>query len=372
MASSTQFLCTSIALVSLLAGGCQPEPQVETYQVPRESPPLQPIDPATVSQQLDHILVAIVPQAETAWFFKLVGKAPAIDRQRGPFEKFLSTVRAAESTTEPPAWDLPKGWQEKDAATAMRAATLVVPDESGNLELAVSSLPLQGEWEDFLVLNVDRWLGQLQRLELPRQTVLKLKREASTRDGKAALFELSGVMSQRPMGGGRFPTQSGKPAAENNATTESNPTSTNANKSLTYDAPEDWLPGKLSMMRKAAFLLPGGGPSDQVTVTSFPAAPGTQMDDVAANVQRWAGQVGLNSLDEDQLGELTEPVAIAGIDGTYVELESPAATKRPVALYAAMIKREGQVWFFKMMGLRELVRGQREPFREFLDSIEFP
>jgi len=142
-------------------------------------------------------------------------------------------------------------------------------------------------------------------------------------------------------------------------------------KELAYEMPEGWLPGRMSMMRKAAFLLPGGGASDEVTVTRFPDSPGTQMADVFANVRRWAGQVGA-SVTSESLEDLTEPITVSGIKGTYVELTSPAERVPPVALYVAMIERKGQVWFFKMVGSRELVSSQRDAFREFLSSVKFP
>ncbi|MEM8947626.1 MAG: hypothetical protein AAGD11_20820, partial [Planctomycetota bacterium] len=139
---------------------------------------------------------------------------------------------------------------------------------------------------------------------------------------------------------------------------------------LKYDKPAEWLPGKMSMMRKAAFLLPGGGPADSVTVTSFPAGSG-QMSEVQANVQRWAGQVGMQPPVGEAIDDLTEKIQVDGIEGTYVELTSPDNSARPVALYVTMLEREGQVWFFKMMGQREIVAGQKAAFREFLGSVEF-
>jgi hypothetical protein len=95
------------------------------------------------------------------------------------------------------------------------------------------------------------------------------------------------------------------------------------------------------------------------------------MADVAANVQRWAGQVGA-SVTADSLAEVTEPIQISGIEGTYVALASPAEAARAMALHVAMIERAGEVWFFKMSGRGDLVESQRGAFREFLSSVKFP
>jgi len=63
---------------------------------------------------------------------------------------------------------------------------------------------------------------------------------------------------------------------------------------------------------------------------------------------------------------------VAGIEGTYVELISPADAATQRAIFVAMVEREGKVWFFKMHGKPDLVSSQRDAFREFLSSVAFP
>ena len=369
-----------LAFLCLLSLGCQPEQKVESYTVEGSTPARQSLDTTAVLESLDHILVAIVPQGDKAWFFKLVAKTPAMERQRKAFNEFLATVKLAPSSADTPTWELPEGWTESAEKKPMRATTLIVPDDEGDLELAVSSLPLGDDWEGFLVPNVNRWLRQLRRDPLPKATLLKMVQQSSTKDGNASVFELSGMMELRPMGGnlpGGFhggkdpheglgiapPPSSSVPAAKQPPA---------ASKALTYKVPEGWLPGKMSSMRKAAFLLPGGDAANGVTVTSFPAAPGTQMADVALNIQRWARQVGMASPVGEELDKLTEPITVAGIEGTYAELTSPAEAASKMAIYVAMIEHKGQVWFFKMHGTSELVSSQRDAFREFLGTVVFP
>lgn len=386
--SSNVSLRIYAALVLFVCVGCQPEAAIKTYEVKQTAPPRRPLDVQQALQQLDHILVAIVPQGNKAWFFKLGAKAPIIKRQRAAFESFLATVKLADASDDTPSWTLPEGWEEK-AASGMRAATLVLPDADGDLQLAVSSLSLNEDWQEFLVPNVNRWLGQLQQKDLPKATILKLMKELPVQNAKAAVFELSGTLMQRPMGGmGAAGGMTGDPHAGLGITIPSSaptaeptagapvgqpPTEQSGQPSpLTYTKPEAWLEGKKSSMRKAAFFLPGGREAGEVTVTKFPAAPGTQMADVGANVQRWAGQVGLTGLTDEQIEELTEPITISGVEGSYAELNSPAEAERTVAIYVAMVNRDGQVWFFKMVGQADAVRGQRDAFREFLSSVKLP
>ena len=88
------------AFLCLLSLGCQPEQKVETYTTEPTGPARTPLDAPAVLEQLDHILVAIVPQGDKAWFFKLVAKTPAMERQRKAFNEFLATVKLAPSSAE--------------------------------------------------------------------------------------------------------------------------------------------------------------------------------------------------------------------------------------------------------------------------------
>ncbi|MCG8451179.1 MAG: hypothetical protein MI725_16545 [Pirellulales bacterium] len=348
-----------VAWTLVFLGGCQRQDPITTYTVPRTSPPLQPLDARAVKDQWDHILAAIVPQQEKVWFFKLVGKATAIDRQRSAFMEFLSTVKLSESPDDLPAWQLPEGWRREEATTELRLATLVAPDQEGPLEISVSSLPFAGGWDDFLKSNVNRWLGQLGRSALSMQTISKLAQSKPTQSGPATVFELSGVM-RKPVRRNPHAGIPGAPPVEGGV---------KPSKEFTYEIPEGWQPGRLSRPRRAAFLLPGGGAKDEVVVTRFPAA-GTQMGEIAPNVKRWAGQVGL-SLSDAEVEQRTQSITISGLEGAYVELTSPADTPNPRSIYAAMVERQGFVWFFKMDGKPDLVSRQQAAFRRFLESVRF-
>lgn len=355
-----------LTLVALaFALGCEQPADIKTYTVASSGPRSKPFP----IDQMDQILVAIVPQGDKAWFFKLNGKKPAIERQRQSFEAFLAGVQLSDNAEDTPSWKVPDGWSER-GESEMRAATLIVPDEGGELQLAVSSLPLPGEWEDFLVPNVNRWLRQLGCDSLPKATILKLAKQAKTENGEATIFQLAGIMQQQSMGSNPH-AGLGIPAPPKSAKAEaSSPPVASESSELAYAAPAGWLPGKMSMMRKAAFFLPGGQESGEVTVTRFPAGGG-QMSDVQANVLRWAGQVGMSPPSADELEELTQRISIDGNDGTYVELSSPESSERRVSLFVAMAEREGQVWFFKMIGKADVVSGQTAQFKEFLGSVRF-
>ncbi len=364
VACSRQALILSLPLL-LICVACQPTEQISTYEVERTTPPLAAFDPQEVADQLDHTLAAMVPQGETVWFFKLTGKGSAIDRHREEFTKFLTGLKPSESSDKPVKWDLPKDWTER-GPSEMRLATLLIPDPKGDLEISVSSLPLADSWEDFVMANVNRWLGQLGQGPLSRQKILNLTKSMKTAAGPATVIELAGVMKASPAmnpHGGIASQTAEKSSAEEPVA----PPATS--EELTYKAPPDWQPGQTSAMRKAAFRLADADRQAEVTVITLPAAGGPQVTDVQANVERWAGQVALPA--DTDLAKLIEPITIDGTPGSYVRLMGPEAAEPRLAMLAAMVVNGEKVWFFKLFGETQLVDSQTQAFREFVESVQF-
>jgi hypothetical protein len=259
---------------------------------------------------------------------------------------------------------LPSGWSEK-GPTEMRLNTVVVPDDGGDLEIAISSLPMAGSWEDFVASNVNRWLGQLSQGELPRQTILNLTKPLETGAGTATVIELAGVMKEStPM----MNPHGGATANRPSATALQTPAvdAPPRGGAIAHEAPEGWEKGPASAMREATYLVSEGDVQAEFTLSGWPAAPGSQMSDVTANVQRWAAQVGV-PIDEN-LAKLVEEIDIGGTKGSYVKLVGPDSGQ---AMLAAMVVKGEKVWFFKLTGEAELVDSQVANFRKFVDSVKF-
>lgn len=396
--SALCFLALSTALL-----GCREAESIKTYEQPATEPLRSVVDVAEVKAGTDHMLAAIVaePAADPkagggqAWFFKLVARGEGLDPLRKSFDEFLASVKLS-GDGKPPTWTLPEGWVEKPAS-AMRAATIEVPFERKTLELAVSSLPLGGEWPEYVARNVARWVDQLQQAPLTDAEIGKLVKEKPTADGKATFIELVGVM--KPMSGA-MPGGAGMPAGHppiGDASGESaggaaeTPAGTAPSAAaaatppiggaapsvdaemprpaeFTYTAPDGWLPGSMNNMRKAAFVVVDGDKQLETTVMPFPNVQ--MMADPKAQAQRWSGEVGLQLTDQE-LNDAAKPITIDGIEGHYFELLEPETAAKPRGTIAAMVKRGEQIWFFKMKGDRSLVEGQRESFNKFLESIKF-
>lgn len=357
-------LCFVLSLcLMLFALGCQSEPEITSYTAPRTDPVSQEVDAEQLRAEFDHMLAAIVPHEGHAWFFKAVGPVAAVDRHRQAFEEFIAGVSFNEGK---PTWQLPEGWHA-EGASEMRFDTIVIPDEPEPLEISVSSLPLRSEWKDFLTRNVNRWLGQLSQAELSSETIMQFTRQIPTEAGDATIVELAGKMKSQPGMSNPHAGMSGSASPPSEQPTQPAPPGP-----LQYETPESWQSAPGSAMRKASFAVAEGDLSADISVMSFPDSPNTQMGEVEANVARWAGQVGLSGLGEPEIQQRIQPMQIDGFEANYVELYGPGEEATTPAILAAMLNREGEVWFFKMSGHRGLVEQQTSAFREFLDSVRFP
>lgn len=181
-------------LLSLMAG-CNETAEIVSYEIPKEPPrpkvainvpapeqsvppfaQMQPKPNATTADPKtgpDRMLGAIVTRKSNAWFFKITGAEGAVAAAKEPFIAFLKAVEFG-GENDPPTWTLPEGWKTGREAP-MRFATLDFESDGQKLELAISSLPMpDGEIDPYLLLNLNRWLGQM---GLPNTTLDALRKE---------------------------------------------------------------------------------------------------------------------------------------------------------------------------------------------------
>jgi hypothetical protein len=84
------------------------------------------------------------------------------------------------------------------------------------------------------------------------------------------------------------------------------------------------------------------------------------------NLNRWEGQLGLPvSTSEEAAASHLKPMQIAGGMATVVDLAN--AEQRMLAA----IVEHGQVWFFKLVGPKDVVTAQKEKFGAFVKSVRF-
>ena len=134
---------------------------------------------------------------------------------------------------------------------------------------------------------------------------------------------------------------------------------------LKFSAPKGWSAGKTSSLVQARFSKSTGDANAEITVIEMPA----DVNEWVPNVKRWAGQVGLNELTDQQLTARTTEIKVDQVDGKLVDLVADSDSKQGVI--AAMVKRKGSAWFFKLSGEKELVDQSRKEFETFMDSIRY-
>ncbi len=139
---------------------------------------------------------------------------------------------------------------------------------------------------------------------------------------------------------------------------------------LGYVRPPDWQEAPPSQMRVASFRVAGkDGQQADVSVIPLPGLAGSDLD----NVNRWRGQVGLAGVPEAELATLAQPVEIAGQPAKlYEQAGANSDSGQRGRILAAIIRREGVAWFFKMTGDDGVVAEQKPAFIKFLKSVSFP
>jgi len=363
--------------------GCGRSPQIEHYRVPKQAV----IDQLTGADKAgkDRMLAAIVAHGDLNWFFKLAGQSDQVEQQAENFTALVQSVRFSDQET--PKWTLPKGWRERPG-DGMRYATLEIESNDGKLEATVTSLP-RGEGVDetgYALSNVNRWRHQLglppiDKAELD-QTATKVdlkslsqNRQAGGTPAPQGGFEIGsqgatalmvnfegklkpGGMGQPPFAGGPGgplgPT--GEPRGAGGPDGPSDP---HESAEPTYQVPEGWEALGPAPMRKAAFQVADGDRKAEITIST---AGGGLLD----NVNRWRGQVMLEPIDEEQLRNDVESIAVGETKGAYFRL---IGTERTILGVVAPVA--GQIWFIKLAGDNQLAEREREHFEQFVQSIHF-
>jgi hypothetical protein len=331
-------------LILLTAAGCQDE-GVRHHKVPRTPEP-----PA-------RLLGAILPSGDQVWFVKLSGPEAAVAPHRDEFEQFVQSIRFPKQADEPITWTAPAGWRTESGPRDQRYATFRVgPD---NLEVTVSALDRKG---NEVLPNVNRWrkqigLGEITAAELSQTT---------------RIVEIGGVTAT-------LVDASGPPDAERKqllaaASSEPKPELTRRDphaalpapteKPVTYQVPAGWtdLPVLPGSIRVAALRVNDGDRTAEVTIIPLAGPAGG----LAANVNRWRGEIGLANSADDRITREAKTIDVAGTQATYVDLVGPRERTLGV-----MVPRGEQTWFIKFRGPAELVGKQQSAFEAFVRSLRF-
>uniref|UniRef100_A0A7C2P9S3 GerMN domain-containing protein n=1 Tax=Schlesneria paludicola TaxID=360056 RepID=A0A7C2P9S3_9PLAN len=355
--------------VLLAAGlsGCQPALETDSYSVgaePFAQPP--PVDSGP-----DAILVGMRVSGENVWFFKVSGPAETVSAAQPAVREFLAKVQF--DGDQPPTWELPSGWRDLGGSSD-RFTTLQLPSAGTTLEMAVSSLRIEPKTlmdglppSEYLQRNVNRWRRQLAapevtKFELPHY-VSRLETEGD--NSRWLLVRLQGrlqIPSGMPPGHEGLRSEAAPGGSTSAAETGFSPRA-----GFTADVPAAWTPGRLSSLRRAAFVVEKptqpGAPPVEVTVIVLPADANPLLD----NVNRWRrDQAGLPAVREEELAAATEPFQVAGKPATYVKAIGARESVLGVIQY-----RGAEAWFFKLQGPTDVVQREQARFESFVRSARY-
>lgn len=136
--------------------------------------------------------------------------------------------------------------------------------------------------------------------------------------------------------------------------------SADAGPDIVFSLPDGWTDAGNSGIRKANLRVNDANGSAEITALSFPGDVGGNL----ANVNRWCGQIELNTISQDQLDSISEPITISHHAGTYLRLQGPQKS-----ILVGILPFNGSTWFFKMIGDNATVQANELAMENFLNSV---
>ncbi|HVU27693.1 MAG TPA: hypothetical protein VHG71_08160 [Verrucomicrobiae bacterium] len=294
---------------------------------------------------------------------------------------------------------LPNGWQQI-APSQMRVASFLIANAGGSAA-DVGVIPLPAGEDELALVNM--WRDQLQ---LPALTNSTAAETISVNNDSAKFFEIA---SEQPLIDGKFRARilvaeltrgntswffkmTGEDSfvasqkdnflqflksvsfVENFAP-QSFPQPTaanqNANSSLNsiWTIPADWQSQPPSQFLLAEFLIQTNGATAEVNVAELAGDGGG----LAANVNRWRGQLGLPPADEMEFSKTISTFEVPNGQATLVDFSgTDSKTGKPARLVGAIVPQNGQTWFYKLMGDPQIVAQQKDAFLKFIQSAKYP
>lgn len=321
----------AVLIVTLLGvAGCGKAEEVRRYRAPKE--------PAW------RMLAAIVPGSGATWFFKATGPTDLVGPRQDEIVAFLRTLKSAEGELR---WTLPAGWSEEKGA-GDRQSSLTIGTRDPKLEMTVVKLAGDGGG---MLANVNRWRDQMGLEKIKAEALDGAIRKIEAEGLQISLVDLSGpkrpVMRAPPHAGGQART----------APPPGQPSLDDVRGMFRYELPAGWedVPqpgqGRIFEFRAGEAL---------VTFSIL----GGEGGGLAANLNRWRQQAGLEPVPDDQAAAWTRQVRFLGRDGWSTE----AIGKDRAVVVTFGLNPEFSM-FLKLDGTPDAVRAQRAAFDAFASSF---
>jgi len=154
-------------------------------------------------------------------------------------------------------------------------------------------------------------------------------------------------------------------SAVETASTASTGPAASAQGGLTWQAPDHWEELTANGVRRGSFKATNAaGDTADISLIAFPGDVGG----LAANLNRWRTQVGLNPLPEAEV-----QTTIEHQDTPYFHLDFVnylgESNGLPTRVAGAVTSHGGETWFFKIIGPATIVDAELGAFRAFLQTL---
>ncbi len=326
------------------------------------------------------MLAAIVPKDNQAWFFKVTGPESEVESLASDFRQFVEAIEF--QAGEPLLDSLPDGWR-RGGEKPMRFATLDVNLANKQLNISVSKLGLQADWDEQIKMNVNRWRGQLGLPASEDKWAAASPLDVATAESPSVWVDLIATAPAEDTG---LPSMMGDPSLGSrsigtpqvqervesragNATPSGSPPGDSpavADSRLKYDLPDGWRDGRMTSMRLAAFSV---GPEDSAAeLTVIPAG-----GDLRGNVARWLGQVREGEVPAEVVDKALADAQKIDVDGRSAQrflLTGEDSSSGTIIDATIVPLDDGFSLFIKMTGPAETVSQQADDIAAFLKSLE--
>jgi hypothetical protein len=131
----------------------------------------------------------------------------------------------------------------------------------------------------------------------------------------------------------------------------------------TWDVPTEWKTVPASGMRLASFSWES---SDKSLVDISVVVLNGDAGGLAANINRWRGQIGLTELSE---AEVTAAIVMVDSSAGPIKTCAFSSSETLQGLAAGILMDGEDSWFFKMSGSQTAVTENQPRFTRFLESL---
>jgi hypothetical protein len=137
-----------------------------------------------------------------------------------------------------------------------------------------------------------------------------------------------------------------------------------------WTVPAGWQSVAPSQFLLAQFMIQSNGAQAEVNVSQLAGEGGGLL----ANVNRWRRQLGLPPVSqEEDFSTMVDSLTVPGGQAQVVDFNGTnVKTGQAARLVGVVLPRNGQTWFYKLMGDPGVVAAQKDAFLKFIQSARYP